>query len=347
MADTNAFNPAGFYGVAFEHLPFDAALAAVETADVFAASAGIIATASFAVTEPVDTLAGSALVAHMLALVSVEDTDTLAAALAAATESYLAAVEAKDILATTLEIVAFADFAISEQPDVVVVDVSSITHAALAVTEDFVDTATGDALVAHLPSFDLVETADAFDMELATTANVDMEVTEAPDQLSVDLFAYTEASMELVEDIDVLTATAGRWEFWYADSEMIFVAWEEQKVVVPGRPRGGEITFHPFITAFNEQAFYNNAFFTGSGAFHYSDDEAIRVPAPAVTERLREVRQSYARPRQRFPIKASQRPALPPSTPTIQGTFEQEVYEADTFFTDKVSSQVRIDERFS
>jgi len=258
MADTNAFNPAGFYGVAFEHLPLDAALAVV---------------------EPVDTLVAAALRGEIFTLALTDPVDTMAA---------------------VTGIVAVCDFATTEGADVLIADVSSITHASLAVTEDFFDTLTADTIAAHLLDIALVELADVVEAELATTADMDLAVTEtAFDVMAAQAGIIAFADLAVVEDRDVVTAKAGRWEFFYVDSEAIRVAWEEQLVVVPGRPRGGEATFHPFITAFYEQAFDNNGFFTGSGAFHYTDDEAVHVPAPAVTERLREDRKSYVAPRRR------------------------------------------------
>jgi len=77
----------------------------------------------------------------------------------------------------------------------------------------------------------------------------------------------------------------------------IYVPWERPSVVIPGRPRGRTSVYHRSHLAFYDKAFYPPAFFIGSGAVAYDDDEAIMVPPAMVVERLREDRKSYAAPR--------------------------------------------------
>ena len=300
MTDTNAFNPAGFYGVAFEHLPDEMALAVVEGADVFAFSVGIIATLDFALTEPTDVMVSSALVAHLVDLAATEDTDVFAATLVSVTESILVATGAPDVAAITAQIIAVTDLAVTEGADVAAVSAEIIAFATLAVTEDTVDTCAGTAFVAHTFDMPLVEPKDVVEAELATTADLDLVATEAPDVATISTFAKTEMLLAAVENTDTIVMPAGRWDLIVeADDDRIRVAWEQQAVVVPGRPQGAVEKFHLYHTAFNDPGFYPNAFFTGTGAFSYSDDEAIVVPAPAVTERLRETRKSYVAPRRR------------------------------------------------
>jgi hypothetical protein len=150
---------------------------------------------------------------------------------------------------------------------------------------------------------------------------VTFDLVELPDVATVTVEVRNELVLDALEDPDVFALVAGRWDFLYSEGEgirvaweqqsvsvppvpvpveqPIYVAWEEQAVVTPGRPKGATNTFHPYITAFNEQAYNNNAFFTGSGGFDYDDNEVIIVPAAAITERLRENTKSYVAPRRR------------------------------------------------
>jgi hypothetical protein len=123
MADTNAFNPAGFYGVAFEHLPDGLALAVTEPTDVAAINTALIATLSLAAIEATDVLDAALVVAvNTLDLAATESADVLAANISVISEMTLEVVEAADVLSATIDVVA---------------------EMVLAATEDFQDTFSG------------------------------------------------------------------------------------------------------------------------------------------------------------------------------------------------------------
>lgn len=160
MAGTNGFNPAGFYGVAFDHLANELTLGAVEAADIFAATALTGIAGTFAVTEPIDVLAVSASIIATADFAVTEGFDVLVATVTSVTHASLSVTE--DFTDTFVGNVAAAhmfDLALVELADVVAMELATTAVLDLNATETALDTFAG--AIGIVGGMDLVAEEDA------------------------------------------------------------------------------------------------------------------------------------------------------------------------------------------
>ena len=320
---TNGFYPAAFYGVAFDHLPGEMLLAVSELTDVLAITATMVGfnVVDLTVTDTSDTLTVNVITITNIALAVIEtadvfaiDTDILA------TFADLSATDTADTLeidavSITYEILQL-DFSVTEGEDAAAFELNVGAFSDLTFeSNESPDTLSVDLMVGSVLDLAVVEDADVL------TAKLFRGEFFYPDSEGIRVAWENQSASvpgpmpeePVVEIANVLTAFyetgfyskaffAGEGGFVYdADDEhLVHVPWAVQKLLVEGRPRGPVSRVHAFVRAFNEQAFYPPAFFTGSGGHYYDDNEAIAVPpAHVVVERLREDRKSFVEPRLR------------------------------------------------
>jgi hypothetical protein len=258
MAGTNGFNPAGFYGVAFDHLENALTLATTEAVDVLVAAALRGEIFSFAITEAPDVLAATVGIVAFADFAITEQPDVLVAQVTSITHADLAVTE--DFFDTLA-----ADTVAAHLFDIALVELADDIDAELATTADL----------------DLAVTETTFDVAAINTgiiAFVDLAAVEDQDVLTAKAgrwsFDYTDSEIIRVPWERQTVAVQGH----------------------PKGPASNRD--HPTHHAFYAAGFYEVAFFSGSGGYEYDDNSAIRVPAAhVVAERLREDRKSYVAPR--------------------------------------------------